>query len=302
VKKNGLSRHGKQRWRCHECGYAFVWRNDGAKYAKERTWFELWIQEGYSVRQLQKQSHHSPAKLYRIIAYWLARPPERTGELNQYRYLVFDGTYIQQRKGLVATMDDESHSVIDGLHGLTENRKHVDKYLTALKQRGLNPYSVTLDGNPSVILAFRAAWPDITIQRCLVHVQRQGLRWCRRYPKRTDAKHLRKLLLTLSDVDTIAKRNQFLKDFAVWEKRFGKKIKDASTGGWVFSDLKKARSMLIGALPDMFHYLKNPAIPNSSNGIEGYFSRLKHHYRQHRGLSVKSRTNYFQWYFKLCPR
>lgn len=267
VKKNGFSRHGKQRWRCHKCGYAFVWRNCGAKHGKERAWFKRWLKEGYSIRQIQKQSPHGSDKLRQIIRYWLARPPDRTSDLSQYRYLIFDGTYIQQRKGLVATMDGETHDVIDGLHGMTEARKTVVKYLTGLEQRGLNPDSVTLDGNPGVILAFRAVWPNIIIQRCLVHVQRQGLRWCRRYPKRTDAKHLRKLLLTLSDVDTITKRNQFLKNFAVWEKRFGKKIAEVNTGGWVFSDLKKARSMLINALPDMFHYLSNPKIPSSSNGV-----------------------------------
>jgi len=39
--------------------------------------------------------------------------------------------------------------------------------------------------------------------------------------------------------------------------------------GYVFSDIKRARSMLLRALPDMFHYLDNPLIPTSTNGLEG---------------------------------
>jgi hypothetical protein len=54
--------------------------------------------------------------------------------------------------------------------------------------------------------------------------------------------------------------------------------------------------MLQKALPDMFHYLDDHDIPRSTNGLEGYFSRLKRYYRQHRGLTPKKRENYFAWY------
>ena len=70
----------------------------------------------------------------------------------------------------------------------------------------------------------------------------------------------------------------------------------------VFSDIKRARSMLRHALPDMFHYLDDQHIPTTTNGLEGYFSRLKSHYRQRRGLSPQRRPNYFAWYFHFVPR
>jgi len=70
----------------------------------------------------------------------------------------------------------------------------------------------------------------------------------------------------------------------------------------VFNDIKRARSMLRYALPDMFHYLDDAHISTTTNGLEGYFSRLKSHYRQHRGLSPRKRPNYFAWYFHFTPR
>lgn len=76
----------------------------------------------------------------------------------------------------------------------------------------------------------------------------------------------------------------------------------AAETGWVFSDLKRARSLLLAALPDMFHYLDDPAIPKSTNALEEYFARLKHKYRQHRGLAPPHRSAYFRWYVHLCPR
>ena len=70
----------------------------------------------------------------------------------------------------------------------------------------------------------------------------------------------------------------------------------------IFSGIKRARSMLLRALPDMFHYLDDRHIPTTTNGLEGYFSRLKSHYRQHRGHSPRRRPNYFAWYFHFAPR
>jgi hypothetical protein len=66
--------------------------------------------------------------------------------------------------------------------------------------------------------------------------------------------------------------------------------------------LKRARSMLLAALPDMFPYLDDIHIPTSTNALEGYFARLKHRYRQHRGLAPHHRDAYFRWYIYLCPR
>jgi hypothetical protein len=66
--------------------------------------------------------------------------------------------------------------------------------------------------------------------------------------------------------------------------------------------LKRARSMLMVALPDMFHYLKDANIPTSTNSLEGYFGRLKQKYLQHRGLAQRHREAFFRWYFHLCPR
>jgi hypothetical protein len=83
---------------------------------------------------------------------------------------------------------------------------------------------------------------------------------------------------------------------------YGSAIAKLPEKGEVFSDIKRARSMLLKALPDMFHYIDNHNIPRSTNGLEGYFSRLKRHYGQHRGLTPKKRENYFAWYFQFKPK
>lgn len=171
---------------------------------------------------------------------------------------------------------------------------------SALKDRGLYPHSATIDGNPHLARAIKVTWPNIVIQRCLVHIQRQGLGWCRRRPKRTDAKHLRSLFLDVFNIRNRLEQTKFVENVEKWEKRHGGKIVHALEKGKVFSDLKRARSMLLKSLPYMFNYLENTNIPKTTNAVEGYCSRLKQRYRQHRGITKSVRNNYFKWYMNLC--
>ena len=196
-------------------------------------------------------------------------------------------------------MDANKHQIVAGKYDVREKTKDLVSYFTSLKQLGLNPKSVTIDGKPGVMDAFLAVWPKIVIQRCLVHIQRQGLMWCRLKPKRTDGKHLRQIFLSVTQITTRQKAEKFLLSFQAWERRYGKMLTPAYASGWVISDLVRARSMLLHALPDMFHFLIHPQIPSTTNGLEGYFSRLKEKYQKHRGLSKNRRAQYFQWYINL---
>lgn len=260
--------------------------------------------EGYSARQLSQQSNHSKAKLYRIIDYWLKEElPFDNGDLSHYRHLIFDGTFLHRRVSVVALMDGETNRIVTGCFGVNENSERQLRLLfISLRTRGLNPVSFTVDGSPQVIKIIRELWPGIIIQRCLVHVQRQGLVWCRIYPKTSNARKLRDIFLKVTCIRTKQQWGQFLEMVTEWEQKYGGDIVTRPEKGWVFSDLKRARSMLIKALPNMSHYLDDPGIPFTTNGLEGYFSRLKRHYSQHRGLRSGKLENYFKWYFYLIPK
>lgn len=258
--------------------------------------------EGFSVRQICTFNGLSQSTVQRIIHYWLDRPPKPTETLSAHN-LIFDGTFLFRRCSLIAIMDAASGKIIHGQYGIHENSlPQLQTCFFHLRNKGLMPVSCTVDGNPQVMRALKTVWPNIIIQRCLVHIQRQGLMWCRKNPSRLDAKKLRKLFLQVVKIHTIPQRNNFLDSVNLWEKQYGSKIANSPERGWVFSDLKRARSMLLNALHHMFHYLHNPAIPNTTNSLEGYFARLKNHYRQHRGLSPLYRSNYFTWYFHLRPK
>jgi transposase-like protein len=250
------------------------------------------------VRQLSQQSGHSRDKLYRIINHWLSKDPYQSEvTLEKERYLIFDGTFLHRPVSVVALMDAGNNKIITGQYGVSENsERQLLSFFKPLVDRGLNPVSCTVDGNPQAIRVLKALWPGIIIQRCLVHIQRQGLMWCRRYPKTAYARKLRDIFLKITNIRSKEEANSILESIIQWEQQYGQYIQMRLEKGSVFSDIKRARSMLAKALPDMFHYLDDANISFTTNGLEGYFSRLKGHYRQHRGLRKKKLNSYFNWY------
>lgn len=298
--RNGRSR-GKQRWWCRDCGRTFVQPGLSLRRNRQRIWFERWITEGYTIRQLVIQSGYSRNTIRRIISFWLDHPPAPSVDLNGFKYLAIDGTYLVKRRiVIVGIADPVARRLVAGSYGLKEGEARMRDYCQQLRQAGLSPVSITTDGLRQVQTMLQAVWPKAHLQRCLIHIQRQGLAWCRRDPHTAAVKRLRALFCRVTRISSPAQRDQFLGDWQTWEERYGQPIADRPSRGKVFSDVKRARSLLHHALPHMFHYLDDPLIPYSTNWIESYFSRLKARYRQHRGLSPSRRYNYFRWYFHLC--
>ena len=279
-----------------------MWTKSSNKHQQRRVWVVRWIVEGSTIRQVAAQSGDSPRTLRRLIAYWLDRPPARRPDCSASRYLLFDGTMLAHRKGVCAVMDAGRFAVVAAAPEMAEPPAPLQPFCATLAQHGFAPLSATVDGNPHVLRLVRRLWPTIRIQRGLVPMQRQGLSGCRRQPKRRDAQHLRALLRQIMAIHPVADREPFVAQVQSWEQRYGARLAGAAETGWVVSDLKRARSLVLAALPDMFHSLDDPAIPKSTNALEGSFARLKHKYRPHRGLAPAHRSAYFRWYVHLCPR
>lgn len=287
---------------CLNCSRTFGWSNKSTSWHQQRVWFERWITEGYTIKQLSAQSGKSRRNIRRLINYWLKRPPSQKPAVGGVKHLIFDGTYVKGRVGVFAVMDGLHNRLISGRYGVQESYPQLIEFFGGLRLCGLRPQTATVDGNLHLSRALPRCWPQIKLQRCLVHLQRQGLAWCRHQPKRTDAKKLRKILLSLSYITTPDQKQQFIQNFESWEQCYGPKIASSPEKGWVFSDLKRARSMLLNALPQMFLYLTNSNVPKTTNPLEGYFARLKQRYRQHRGIIKSKRPSYFSWFFHLVRR
>lgn len=285
------------------CGRSYYWRIGEGKCSRRFRWFKQWIEEGYSVRELSKIHGVSQSTIRRVLRYWLEQtPPKNRIDYSTIKSLIFDGTFLHRPKGIYTAMNAENHNIVEAAYDMREGGRELLMFYSHLAEAGLILGSATTDGNPQQIKYLREVWPEAVLQRCIVHVQRQGLSWCRRYPKRIEARKLRGLFLKLTTIKTKAEALKYVKSVNAWERRYGYAIRSSTNRGRVFSDLMRARSMLLKALPNLFNYIDNPKISPTTNALEGYYSRLKEHYRQHHGLSKENRKTYFKWYFFLKPK
>lgn len=253
--------------------------------------------EGYSLRQLVDISKYGIKKIKQIKKYWFDRKPKEIDwNFKNIKYLLFDGTYFKHENCLMILMNNQNNAVISFKYHIKENFETAYHIFVDLRIKGLAPKAITIDGNTTVIRALNAVWPNIEVQRCLAHIQRQGLSWLRRFPKLEAAKRLRQLLLTITEIKTENDKNLFIRKFNNWELTYGKLVRSLSPKDKVFSDLQRTRSLIIHAMPNMFYFLNDHRIAATTNKVEGYFSRLKNIYRQHRGLDKKHRDSYFNWY------
>ena len=128
------------------------------------------------------------------------------------------------------------------------------------------------------------------------------LLWLTQYPKHQAGQELRRLVLMILKIKTANDRIYWIREFLKWHEShkdyLNEKTYNTETGRYWYTHklLRRSYITIKRALPNMFHYLSNPDIPKTTNGIEGYFSHLKNHLDIHRGLTVKHRINFIKWY------
>lgn len=180
--------------------------------------------------------------------------------------------------------------------------------LSNLEHMGVQIDSITCDGHRATLKAIRKALPNVRVQRCLVHIQRMCLLWLTRYPRHEAGVELRVLVLQLLKIQTQNDRLYWCAELKGWYSRHEAYLKEKTfneqTGRYWYRHKRLRRSFFTirRALPNMFHYLDDTAIPNTTNGIEGFFSHLKNHLDLHRGLTLRHRKDFIKWYIYLSNR
>lgn len=199
-------------------------------------------------------------------------------------------------------MDNTRKKIIHYVYIDKESYHNIHPVLVYLKERGLMPKVITLDGHIKVTYAIRDTWPSVVIQRCLYHIQSQGLSWLRTYPKTEAGRALRILLNSITGIKTLTDKKVFLTNYNGWHNKYKDFIKTLPRNSVANIDLKRATALINNALPNMFHYLKDHNIAATTNLLESFYSQLKHHYRSHRGLTEKHKISYLKWfcYLKSC--
>jgi hypothetical protein len=291
----------KQRFKCKACGIFFTRNRPEQKIQNRYVWFKKWVLERQTYKTLTRDSGLSRDTLQKTFYVFLEQAPVVKIIKRDDVRLRIDATYFKQFC-LVCYQDDEDGYIqlfrfTDG-----EHYEEIKEDLGNLIRLGLRLESITTDGHKSILKAIRKSVPQVITQRCLVHIQRMCLLWLTRYPKHQAGQELRQLALQILKIKTSNDRLFWVREFHQWYEKhkdyINEKTYNIETGRYWYTHkfLRRSYITIKRALPNMFHYLANPKIPNTTNGIEGFFSHLKNHLDLHRGLTTKNRINFIKWY------
>ncbi|MEO6188706.1 MAG: transposase [Ginsengibacter sp.] len=294
-------RAGKQRFKCKQCGILFT-RNDTLQRIQNRfIWFRKWVLERQTYKTLQRDSRISKDTLQKTFYYFLNRAPLTPIIHHDNIHLRVDATYF--KKFCVVCYQDDLISYTQLFRfSDAERYEEIKEDLTNLLNLGLQIASITCDGHKATLKAIKKIMPDIIVQRCLVHIQRMCLLWLTANPTYEAGKELRPLVLMIHRIETQNDKLYWIHSLLYWEIKFTDFLKERSykpeTGRYWYKHRLIRRSFFTmkRALPNMFHYLGNPNIPKTTNGIESYFGHLKNHLDLHRGLTKNHRINFIKWY------
>lgn len=268
-------------------------------------WFEKWVIERCTLKQLSSRSGYSIRSLNRYFYQYLQEPPVLSVYPSERVNLLIDGTYFNDDLCLILYRDNTIK--FTQLYRLTDGEwfEELSEDLANLLQLGVQIESITCDGHKALLKAIKDVCPQVTLQRCLVHIQRMCLIWLSARPKSEAGKELRKIVSQLHLIEDNLQRDYWLVSLLKWHDTHKDYIREKSinpeTGRYWYTHKMVRRAFMVikRALPDMFRYLENKRIPKSTNGLESFFGHLKGHVNVHRGLSLLHRRQFIQWYLYL---
>jgi hypothetical protein len=297
--------NGKQRYFCKQCNFSFILLRHDVKNKNEFIWFNKWIIERQVYKYLVRDSGYSQSKIQRIFNQYLNSAPVVEVRSKTRVHLLIDGSYFPNGLCLILYYDHNLRYV--QLYRETNQEKYTEikEDLQNLKKLGVDVYSVTCDGHKAILKSIKKVFPNAIIQRCLVHIKRQVRNYLSSKPKLEQSASLLKLSNQLTSIKSIEDSNIWLGAFFNWYKInhefINQKTQSQNTGRFWYThkNLHAAFSLLENAIPNMFNYLDDEQIPNTTNRIENYFTHLKDKLRIHRGLRFEAKKNFIKWYLYM---
>jgi hypothetical protein len=273
--------------------------------SRKKSWFLKWILKKRTLEDISDESGYSISTVQRIFGHYLDHPPVHQIIPNQNCILLLDGTYFEKENCLIIYYDVVSRNILYWRYTTSELAEEIEWDLRFLRTNGVNVMAATSDGGRAILKALNAVYPDIPRQRCLVHIQRMASLWLTQRPKTIAGKTLRALCLTINKIRSKENAGLWMETFLNWDETYKEFLSEKSytvNGKWWYTHkyMRKTRRMIIGALPDMFHYLDIPMLSKDTNKIDGgIFSNLKEHYWIHRGIPGYKRAKFLYWFLYL---
>lgn len=311
MKKNGTTSKGTQRWRCKNCNSSTTFQRADTTARNQLTGFVGWLMSKLS--QAEFGGGTGRTFRYQTAWCWNVEPYlPRTGEV--FNEVQVDGIYI--RPGWCLLIAIANGSVI----GWQWCDREKAVAWIALLEHFPEPKVVLTDGGSGLMKALKKLWPNVKIQRCLVHIQRNVRTYLTMNPRLQAGKSLRRLSLKLTKIQTQEAATEWMAAFAAWhaenqdlinEKTYAADWPGARPQGvhgtrkWWYTHerLRSAYESMRNPMQrgHLFTYLnedlKGLGINATTNMIEGAVnSGIRAMIFHHRGMPVEHRRRACEWF------
>ena len=121
-------------------------------------------------------------------------------------------------------------------------------------------------------------------------------------PKTLPGQHLRKISKQITRIKTQEQCGLWLLSFKQWCDENEIYVKrqsfnpESKRHWYTHKNLHAAYTLILKAIPNMFHYLNDEQIPATTNRLENYFGHLKEKLTLHRGLRLQAKRSFIKWY------
>lgn len=281
VKKNGFLR-GIQGYKCRECGTQFqvTKKKDLLSRIRKKLWFDFCFQ--YATVDTLTNSYHRSEKWVRnqLKAY----EPSFVPPIPRAMVAVMDATRVGYEWVFVVRDPHEKENVY------TETVQSESTYcyqaaLQTLKEQGFSILTIVGDGKVAVSWLFRG----IPVQMCHFHQKQIVIRCITLNPQLPAGIELLALINTLTTSTEAAFTSAFVKWYEQWETFLKEKSLNEKNGRYSYTHrkLRSARDSIKRHLPYLFTFLRYPDlhIPNTTNSLDGAFTKVKNSIAVHAGLS-----------------
>lgn len=280
---------GKQRYCCLICGRQFVLKTNLSAFRKQL--WEEYVWHKQTMEQLAKKHHRTVQWVQHQLD---AAPITKHDSTSQNIIAVCDTTFFGRGYGILVVRCPRLKKNVHFHEVVSETPGEYLKARQALELQGYVIEAVVLDGKPGVYKVF----DDLPVQLCQFHQIQIVKRYLTSKPKLDAGKELRAITLALSTTT----ENIFSQLLDLWYERWQRFLKertyqeDKKHWSYTHKRIRSAYRSLKTNLPRLFTYQKYPTlkIPNTTNSVDGFFSRLKQLLNAHRGLTIQRRYKLIQ--------
>lgn len=278
-----------QRYRCNNCGKRF--QNQRRPARLTALLWRKYVWERQTLEQL--------ARAYKKSIPWIqkqldAAPLSRGSVLPQCVIAVTDTTFFGRHYGILVVRCPKLKKNLYWKEVCAETPEEYVQARLHLQRKGFAIQAAVIDGKRGVLGVFS----DIPVQMCQFHQIAIMRRYLTSRPKLEAGKELRAIALALPALTESSCRDLLDEWHGRWEAFLKERTYTGQGKRWFYTHrrIRSAYRSICINLPYLFTYQKYPhlKIPNTTNSIDGYFSRVKGLLNVHRGLTPKRRYRIIQ--------